>query len=69
MLQIAMFEEWGVPFEVTVLVTIVLIYLYTFKGGIKTIVWTDTLQTLFMLLSVVISISLVAASLNVGWGE
>ena len=68
-LQLAMFEEWGVPFEVTVLATIVLIYLYTFKGGIKTIVWTDTLQTLFMLLSVVISISLVAASLNIGWGD
>ncbi len=67
-LQLAMFQEWGVPFEVTVLVTIVLIYIYTFKGGIKTIVWTDTLQTLFMLLSVVISISLIAGSLDLSWG-
>lgn len=67
-LQLAMFNEWGVPFEITVLVTIVLIYIYTFKGGIKTIVWTDTLQTLFMLLSVVISISLVAKNLDLNWG-
>lgn len=66
-LQLAMFDQWGVPFEVTVLATIVLIYIYTFKGGIKTIVWTDTLQTLFMLLSVVISISLVAKSLDLDW--
>lgn len=66
-LQLAMFEEWGVPFEITVLITIVLIYIYTFKGGIKTIVWTDTLQTLFMLLSVIISITLVAGSLGLSW--
>jgi Na+/proline symporter len=66
-LQLAMIDEWGVPFEITVLVTIVLIYIYTFKGGIKTIVWTDTLQTLFMLASVMISISLVASSLDLNW--
>ena len=63
-LQIAMFDEWGVPFEATVFGTILLIYVYTFKGGIKTIVWTDTLQTLFMLLSVGLSIALIARSLN-----
>jgi Na+/proline symporter len=68
-LQLAMFEEWGIPFEVTVLLTIVLIYIYTFKGGIKTIVWTDTLQTLFMLLSVGISISLIASNLNLNLGN
>ncbi len=68
-LQIAMFEEWGVPFEATVLVTIILIYIYTFKGGIKTIVWTDTLQTLFMLLSVGISIILIANTLQLSWSE
>jgi Na+/proline symporter len=63
-LQLAMFDDWGIPFEITVLATIVLIYIYTFKGGIKTIVWTDTLQTLFMLLSVGISITLIASNLN-----
>ena len=67
-LQLAVFDEWGMPFEVTVLATIVLIYIYTFKGGIKTIVWTDTLQTLFMLLSVAISIILIANNLNLDWG-
>ena len=44
------------PFEVTVTLSILLIWIYTFKGGIKTIVWTDTLQTLFMLISVGFSI-------------
>lgn len=67
-LQLAMFQEWGVPFELTVLATILLIYAYTFKGGIKTIVWTDTLQTLFMLSSVAISIFLIAQSLDLSWG-
>jgi len=55
-LQIAFFDAFGIPFYVTVLSTILLIWLYTFRGGIKTIVWTDTLQTTFLLLAVVISI-------------
>src|SRR5690606_33869194 len=55
-LQLVVFDSWNVPFYVTVAITILLIWLYTFKGGIKTIVWTDTLQTLFMLLSVGITI-------------
>lgn len=51
-LQLLVFDEMGVPFVVTVTITILLIWLYTFKAGIKTIVWTDTLQTLFMLIAV-----------------
>ncbi|MGI9547657.1 MAG: sodium:solute symporter [Flavobacteriaceae bacterium] len=51
-LQQFVFDAWGVPFELTVILSILLIWIYTFRGGIKTIVWTDTLQTLFMLLSV-----------------
>ncbi|MGS2762324.1 sodium:solute symporter [Sinomicrobium sp. M5D2P9] len=51
-LQVILFDEMGIPFWVTVTLTIALIWLYTFKSGIKTIVWTDTLQTLFMLLAV-----------------
>ncbi|MDN5200521.1 sodium:solute symporter [Fulvivirgaceae bacterium BMA10] len=62
-LQLAIFNAWNVPFFVTVMVTIVLIWLYTFKGGIKTIVWTDSLQTLFMLLAVGISIYLIGKTL------
>jgi len=57
-LQLAVFDRLGmdVPFLVTVVITIGLIWLYTFRGGIKTIIWTDTLQTLFMLLAVGISV-------------
>jgi solute:Na+ symporter, SSS family len=50
-LQLIIFDAMGVPFYVTVTLTILLIWLYTFKSGINTIVWTDTLQTLFMLVA------------------
>ncbi len=68
-LQMAIFNAWGIPFWVTVMITIVLIWIYTFKGGIKTIVWTDTLQTFFMLASVVISIIIIMKALNIGFVE
>jgi solute:Na+ symporter, SSS family len=55
-LQIFIFDAWNVPFWINVLVFITLIILYTLKGGIRTIVWTDTLQTTFMLLAVVLSV-------------
>ncbi|HDZ03640.1 hypothetical protein LCGC14_0128250 [marine sediment metagenome] len=55
-LQQFVFDAWNVPFEITVILSILLIWIYTFRGGIKTIVWTDTLQTLFMLVSVGLSI-------------
>lgn len=63
-LQITIFNTWNVPFWITVSVTILLIWLYTFKGGIKTIVWTDTLQTLFMLLAIGFSIYYISDALN-----
>ncbi len=63
-LQLTIFNAWNVPFWITVVITILLIWLYTFKGGIKTIVWTDTLQTLFMLLAVIISIVLIMQRMN-----
>ena len=63
-LQIAFFDAYGIPFFVTVLVTILLIWIYTFRAGIKTIVWTDTLQTTFMMLAVVITIFIIAKNLN-----
>ena len=53
-LQYAVFESWNVPFYVTVIITIGLIWLYTYRSGMKTIIWTDTLQTTFMLSTVVI---------------
>ncbi|MEP2024690.1 MAG: sodium:solute symporter [Reichenbachiella sp.] len=67
-LQIAFFDAFNIPFSVSVFATIALIWLYTFKGGIKTIVWTDTLQTLFMLLAVGISISIIGSQLDLSFG-
>ncbi|MFT5384471.1 MAG: SSS family transporter [Saprospiraceae bacterium] len=55
---------YGIPFWATVLVTIVLIWVYTFRGGIKTIVWTDTLQTFCMLLAVVFTVIAISQKLN-----
>lgn len=55
---------WGIPFALTVIIAIALIYVYTFRGGIKTIVWTDTLQTAFMLLAVVISVIFIGKELD-----
>ena len=57
-------SSYGLRFEVSVLITLALIYIYTYKGGIKTIVWTDTLQTTFMLLSLGVSIYLIGNSLG-----
>lgn len=67
-LQIFIFDSWGIPFWVTVASFIALILLYTVKGGIKTIVWTDTLQTTFMLLAVVLSVWFISRELNLGVG-
>ena len=64
-LQQFVFDAWNVPFELTVALSILLIWVYTFRGGIKTIVWTDTLQTLFMLCSVGLSIYYINQEL--GW--
>lgn len=60
---------WDMPFVITVGITIVLIWIYTFRGGIKTIVWTDTLQTFFMLLAVVISVFFIGKELGMGSGD
>ncbi len=68
-LQLFIFDAWNVPFSVTVAIFIVLILLYTFKGGIKTIIWTDTLQTTFMLAAVIISVVLISNQLDFSFGE
>ncbi len=68
-LQVFVFGHYGMPFWLTVLLFMLLINLYTIRGGIKTIVWTDTLQTTFMLASVVLSIALILDKMNVGLGE
>lgn len=63
-LQLLIFDQFEIPFTITVIITIALIWLYTFKGGIKTIIFTDTLQTLFMLISVVVTIFFLASALD-----
>ena len=63
-LQLLVFDQYHIPFTITVIITIALIWLYTFKGGIKTIIFTDTLQTLFMLISVVVTIAFLASALD-----
>lgn len=55
------FEAWGLPFWSTVAITLLLIWVYTHRGGIKTIIWTDTLQTIFMLLALVLGIVLLSS--------
>ncbi len=68
-LQIAIFAPIGVPFVVTVFISIALIWLYTHRGGVQTIIWTDTLQTLFLLVALFITIYLVGQQMNMGFGD
>lgn len=63
-LQLFLFDAWNVPFFVTVATTIALIWIYTFKGGIKTIVWTDSFQTLFLISAVCIAVWQIASQLG-----
>lgn len=63
-LQLAVFDAVGIPFAMTVFITICLVWVYTVRGGIKTIVWTDTLQTVFMLVSVILTIVVVCRALD-----
>ncbi|MDD4142130.1 MAG: sodium:solute symporter [Bacteroidales bacterium] len=68
-LQTFIFDKWNVPFWVTTTFFVGLIILYTFRGGIKTIIWTDTLQTTFMIASMVICFFCITRSLNVSFSE
>jgi len=68
-LQIAFFGPLGIPFSVTVCTSIFLIWVYTFKGGIKTIVWTDTLQTFFLVSAVIFTVYMISSDLNWSFGQ
>ena len=68
-LQLILFDELGVPYYATVSATIFLIWLYTFRSGIKTVVWTDTLQTFFMLLSLGATLIVVSDELGITAGN
>ncbi len=68
-LQFAVFDHFGIPFFLTVILILVLVWLYTNKSGIKTIVWTDTMQTVFLILGAVITIYTITTSLNLSIPE
>ena len=61
-LQQFIFDAWKIPFEITVILSVLLIWIYTHRGGIKTIVWTDTLQTTLMVAAVILSLVLIRQS-------
>ena len=68
-LQDAILESFGVPFWLTTLIILIMILLYTFEGGVKTIVYTDTLQTTCMLAGLVICVVYILNNLHLGFGE
>ena len=68
-LQGFLFEAWGVPFFVTVAITIVLIWIYTFRGGVKTIVWTDSFQTIFLVSAVCVTVWQISDKLDLSFSD
>jgi Na+/proline symporter len=63
-LQRYVFDFYHIPFAVTVLISLLLIFAYTYRGGLKTIIITDTLQTVFLVASVFLTIYFICSSLN-----
>jgi Na+/proline symporter len=68
-LQLFILDRMGIPFHLTAAIILVMILLYTFKGGVKTIVWTDTLQTFFMLLALVVCVIYILTQLQLDLGS
>lgn len=68
-LQYFILDAWKIPFEFTVILSVFFIWLYTFRSGIKTIVWTDTLQTFFMLLAVIVAVSVLLKQLPYSFSQ
>ena len=68
-LHLFLFRDLGVEYWITALTTVVLIWVYTFKGGIKTIVYTDTFQTVFLISAVIICTVVISNALGVNWSE
>ena len=63
-LQVFVFDGWHIPIWLTSVVMIIIILLYTFRGGLKTVVWTDLLQTTFLLLALVITIVVIMKNMG-----
>jgi len=68
-LQYALFDSYHIPFPVTVIIMLLLVWLYTNKSGIKTIVWTDTLQTTFLIMAAIVAIVVVKNSLEFSFAD
>jgi Na+/proline symporter len=68
-LQLFVLNQLGISFEFTTLIILAMILLYTFKGGVKTIVWTDTLQTFFMLLALVVCVFYIIGDLGLNLSQ
>lgn len=63
-LQTVVFKQWNIPFELTVCATVFLIWLYTYRSGIKTIVWTDTIQAIIMIVALILLVVQVASRIE-----
>lgn len=68
-LQVLVFGPLGIPFEINVALTILAIWLYTAKGGVKSIIWTDVLKSLCLVVSVVLCICYIASNIGIGFGN
>ncbi len=68
-LQSFVFEPLGVPFPLTVILMLALIYGYTYRGGLKTIIWTDTIMTTFFLVAVAWTVVTIGKTLNLNVGD
>lgn len=66
-LQLLVFGPWGVPFAVNVLFSVLVVWLYTFRGGVKSLVWTDSLKTFCLVMSLFLAIYYIAGGLHLGW--
>lgn len=67
-IQTFVFDEWGVPFWLSVAAILGLILIYTYKGGLQTLVWTDLFQSGFLVLGVVLSLVAIGRELGLGLG-
>ncbi len=66
-LQLLVFDPFGLPFLLNVILTVALVWLYTFRGGVKTLIWTDSLKTFCLVVSVVLCIGYIASDLNLSF--
>lgn len=66
-IQFFVFDGWGIPFELTVIIMIALMVAYTYRGGIKTLVWTDSLQSVFLLVGLVLTLIVIGRELGLSF--